>query len=77
LTFLDRIEAAIARPPLSDVATSQLDELRELAADAAEIDDLPGKWQAAVLEAEQAFESRCSGDACEGHRFRAREEDDS
>jgi hypothetical protein len=66
LTLAHRIEAAIARPPLSQVATSQLEELRDLAADADEIDDLPGKWQAAVLQAESGDGHAGSG-CCHGH----------
>jgi hypothetical protein len=41
-----------AVPPLSEISTDQRAELDALLADAAVVEDLPGKWQAAVLEAE-------------------------
>jgi hypothetical protein len=48
----ERVEAACAAPPLSELSAAQRAELeREL--DAAEsFEDLRGKWQAAVLSAE-------------------------
>ena len=39
-------------PPLSEISTDQRTELDALLADATVVEDLPGKWQAAVLEAE-------------------------
>jgi hypothetical protein len=60
VTFADRIAAALMRPPLSEVAADQRAELIELARDATDVDDLPGKWQAAVLEAESEAASPAS-----------------
>jgi hypothetical protein len=39
-------------PPLSEISAAQRAELDELLLQAAAVEDLPGKWQAAVLEAE-------------------------
>ena len=38
--------------PLSEISADQREELDSLLADAQSVEDLPGKWQAAVLEAE-------------------------
>ena len=54
MTLAERIARALERPPLSEVADEQRDELLELAAGADAIEDLPGKWQAAILQAESA-----------------------
>ena len=40
-------------PPLSEISADQRAELDALLADAAVVEDLPGKWQAALLEAER------------------------
>jgi hypothetical protein len=45
----ERIRAA---PPLSDISAAQRHELDTLLAEADAVEALPGKWQAAVLEAE-------------------------
>jgi hypothetical protein len=53
-TLRERVEAASAAPPLSEISAEQRAELeRELEA-AQSFEDLRGKWQAAVLEAERA-----------------------
>ena len=58
-----RVEAVADRPPLCEMSAEQWRELRaELdAADA--VEDLPGKWQAAVLAAEGA---EAGGGCCHG-----------
>jgi hypothetical protein len=48
----DRVSAASQLAPLSELSSAQRAELDELLASADELEDLPGKWQAAVLEAE-------------------------
>jgi hypothetical protein len=48
----DRVSAAAQLAPLSGLSSAQRAELDELLASAGELEDLPGKWQAAVLEAE-------------------------
>ena len=49
-----RTRAALATPPLSQMNGAQRDELLAALADADEFEDLPGKWQAAILAAELA-----------------------
>ena len=49
-----RIEEALGHPPLSDMGADQRRELEEALLDADDFEDLPGKWQAAVVAAEQA-----------------------
>jgi hypothetical protein len=49
-----RVEEALGHPPLSDMGADQRRELEEALLDADGFEDLPGKWQAAVLAAEQA-----------------------
>ena len=44
-----RVEKVVGHPPLSELGDLQRRELLE----AASFEDLPGKWQAAILEAEQ------------------------
>jgi hypothetical protein len=52
MALQERIRAVWAAPPLSELSAAQREELdRELAA-AESLEDLPGKWQAAVLQAE-------------------------
>jgi hypothetical protein len=48
----DRVAAVLTFPPLAELSADQLAELDELLAAACDLEDLPGKWQAAVLEAE-------------------------
>lgn len=51
-TLAARVEAALGRPPLSEVSAAALAELDEVVALAERFEDLPGKWQAAILRAE-------------------------
>ncbi len=48
----ERVKAASAAPPLNDLAAGQRQELERELALAESLEDLPGKWQAAVLESE-------------------------
>jgi hypothetical protein len=61
----EHVTALAGVPPLSEISAEQRAELDGLLADAACVEDLPGKWQAALLEAEL----RAAGDepAHRGH----------
>jgi hypothetical protein len=48
-----RVEKVVAYPPLSEMSTGQQREFQEGLLDADSFEDLPGKWQAAILKAEQ------------------------
>jgi hypothetical protein len=48
----EHVSALQAVPPLAEISADQRRELDSLLADAHTVEDLPGKWQAAVLEAE-------------------------
>ena len=48
-----RVEKVVAYPPLCEMGDRQRREFHEALLDADGFDDLPGKWQAAILEAEQ------------------------
>jgi hypothetical protein len=48
----ERVAAVAGLAPLAELSADQLAELDDLLASAGELEDLPGKWQAAVLEAE-------------------------
>ena len=47
-----RVEKVVRYPPLVDMDDRQRREFHEALLDADSFDDLPGKWQAAILEAE-------------------------
>jgi hypothetical protein len=47
-----RVGKAMAYPPLSEMNDLQRREFHEVLLDADTFEDLPGKWQAAILEAE-------------------------
>jgi ketosteroid isomerase-like protein len=49
-----RVEEALGYPPLSEIGADQRRELEEALLDADAFEDLPGKWQAAILTAEQS-----------------------
>ena len=49
----DRVERVVACPPLSELSDHQRGEFQEALLDADSFEDLPGKWQAAILKAEQ------------------------
>ena len=48
-----RVEKVVGYPPLSALSAAQRRELHEALLEAATFEDLPGKWQAALLKAEQ------------------------
>ena len=48
-----RVEKVVGYPPLSELSDDQRREFHEALLDAATFEDLPGKWQAAVLATEQ------------------------
>jgi hypothetical protein len=48
-----RVHKVIGYPPLSDMSTRQRREFHEALLDADTFEDLPGKWQAAIVNAEQ------------------------
>jgi hypothetical protein len=47
-----RIRAASSAAPLSELSPAQREELEREVESADALEDLPGKWQAAVLQAE-------------------------
>jgi hypothetical protein len=47
-----RVAAAVAYPPLSEMSDEQRHEFHEALLEADTLEDLPGKWQAAILGAE-------------------------
>ena len=49
-----RVERVVGYPPLVDLSAEQRRELHEALLDADDFEDLPGKWQAAILKAEQS-----------------------
>jgi hypothetical protein len=48
-----RVEKIVGYPPLSELSAGQRREFHEALLEADSLEDLPGKWQAAILEAEQ------------------------
>jgi hypothetical protein len=48
-----RVEKVVADPPLSEMSNLQRREFHEALLDADAFEDLAGKWQAAILTAEQ------------------------
>jgi hypothetical protein len=48
-----RVERVAGYPPLVEMSAEQRREFHEALLDAARFEDLPGKWQEAVVEAEQ------------------------
>jgi hypothetical protein len=48
-----RVEKVVGYPPLSEMGDLQRREFHEALLEAASSEDLPGKWQAAVLEGEK------------------------
>ena len=49
-----RVRKVVGYPPLSKMSDQQRREFHELMLHADRFEDLPGKWQAAILKAEQA-----------------------
>jgi len=48
-----RVEKVVGYPPLRDMGAGQRREFHEALLEAGSFEDLPGKWQAAIVEAEQ------------------------
>lgn len=48
-----RVGKLVGYPPLCNMADPQRREFQEALLDAHSFDDLPGKWQAAIVSAEQ------------------------
>jgi hypothetical protein len=63
MTLSERVEAVAGATPLCELSPMQRAELERELATASALEDLPGKWQAAVLEAEGAAHSCCSASA--------------
>jgi hypothetical protein len=49
-----RVEKVVGYPPLCEMSDQQRREFHEALLDADTFEDLPGKWQAAILEAEES-----------------------
>jgi hypothetical protein len=49
-----RVEKVVGYPPLSEMSDLQRREFHEAMLDADTFEGLPGKWQAAILKAEQS-----------------------
>jgi hypothetical protein len=49
-----RVRKVVAYPPLCDMSDLQRREFHEALLDADNLEDLPGKWQAAILKPEQS-----------------------
>jgi hypothetical protein len=62
--LIDRVTAASGSPPLSQLSAADRAELEREVALASALEDLPGKWQAAVLSAE-AGGARSAGGCCQ------------
>lgn len=48
-----RVETVVGYSPLSEMSEPQRREFHDALLEAASFEDLPGKWQAAILKAEQ------------------------
>jgi len=49
-----RVEKVVGYPPLSELGDLQRREFHEALLDADSFEDLPGKWQAAIVATEQS-----------------------
>jgi hypothetical protein len=49
----ERVGWVVGYPPLSELGDLQRREFHEALLEAGSFEDLPGKWQAAILQAEQ------------------------
>ena len=66
-----RVEKVLGYPPLSELGDVQRREFREALLEAGSFEDLPGKWQAAILKAEQDARPRtCVWSPAMGRRRR-------
>ena len=60
----ERVAAVAAAPPLSELSAADRDELERELKVAGALEDLPGRWQAAVLEAETGPREHGGGHCC-------------
>jgi hypothetical protein len=60
-----RVGKVVGYPPLRDMNDPQRREFHEALLEADTFEDLPGKWQAAILKAEQTDRSCASSAATE------------
>jgi hypothetical protein len=58
VTLLERVARVRDVAPLSDCSATDLKELDEEIDAAERLEDLPGRWQAAILEAEASLDTR-------------------
>ena len=49
-----RVEKVVGYPPLVEMSGEQRQEFHDALLDADDFEDLPGKWQAAILAAEES-----------------------
>jgi hypothetical protein len=49
----ERVEKVVGYPPLAELGDLQWREFHEALLEAETFEDLPGKWQTAIMEAEQ------------------------
>ena len=56
-----RVEKVVRYPPLVELGDLQRREFHEALLEAASFEDLPGKWQAAIVEAGGAESSEAAG----------------
>ena len=65
MLLTERFQAAAAAAPLNDLAAPDREELGTILARVREFEDLPGRWQAALLSAEAGHGPRhcCAHDA--------------
>jgi hypothetical protein len=52
-TLSRRVQKTVAYPPLVDMSAEQRRELHEALLEPSRFEDLSGKWQAAILKAEE------------------------
>ena len=52
--FSRRVRKVVAYPPLSEMSAELRRDFHEALLEADDFEDLPGKWQAAILKAEQS-----------------------
>ena len=62
----ERVSVALEREPLCRISAAARAELNEVLAGADALEDLPGKWQAAILTAESAEPGASHGHCCGG-----------
>jgi hypothetical protein len=66
-----RVEKVVAYPPLSELGELQRRELHEALLEADAFEDLPGKWQAAILDRSRTGRGSAWLPATRSHEARA------